>query len=30
MSIDKGTEHRKAYKDCKAIDRSCRNYGSCD
>ena len=34
MSLDKpiakGTEHRKQYKGSKAIDRTCRNHGSCD
>lgn len=29
-SIAKGTEHRKAYKGGKAIDRTCRNHGGCD
>ena len=34
MSLDKsiqhGKEHRKPYRGSKAIDRSCRNHGSCD
>lgn len=33
MSLDKaiehGKEHRKPYYDVKAIDRSCRNHGTC-
>lgn len=33
MSLDKsiqhGKEHRKPYRGSKAIDRSCRNHGSC-
>ena len=33
MSLDKaiqsGKEHRKQYKGAKAIDRTCRNHGSC-
>lgn len=33
MSLDKAIEHgkekRKAYKDSKAIDPTCRNHGSC-
>lgn len=33
MSLDKairsGKEHRKKYYGSKAIDRSCRNHGSC-
>lgn len=33
MSLDKaiknGREHRKEYYGSKAIDRSCRNHGSC-
>ena len=33
MSLDKaiqhGKEHRKPYKGAKAIDRTCRNHGSC-
>lgn len=33
MSMDKGIEHgkerRKPYYGCKAIDKSCRNHGSC-
>lgn len=33
MSLDKaiksGKEHRKPYRGAKAIDRSCRNHGSC-
>ena len=34
MALDKaiksGKEHRKQYRGSKAIDRSCRNHGSCD
>jgi len=34
MSLDKaiahGKEHRKPYIGNKAIDRTCRNHGSCD
>ncbi len=33
MSLDKaiehGKEHRKPYRDNKAVDRGCRNHGSC-
>lgn len=31
MSFDKymGKEHRKQYYGSKAIDRTCRNHGSC-
>ena len=33
MSLDKaiehGKEHRKPYRGVKAVDRSCRNHGSC-
>ena len=33
MSMDKaiahGTEKRKPYRGSRAIDRSCRNHGSC-
>ena len=33
MSLDKsithGKEHRKPYRGAKAIDRTCRNHGSC-
>lgn len=33
MSLDKaiehGKEHRKPYHKAKAIDRTCRNHGSC-
>lgn len=33
MSLDKsilyGKEHRKQYIGAKAIDRTCRNHGSC-
>jgi len=28
-SIAHGKEHRKAYRGAKAIDRACRNHGSC-
>lgn len=34
MSLDKAIEHRKEhrrpYKGAKAVDRTCRNHGSCD
>lgn len=34
MSLDKairyGKEHRKPYYGSKAIDKTCRNHGSCD
>lgn len=34
MSLDKsithGKEHRKPYRGAKAIDRTCRNHGSCE
>ena len=34
MSLDKaiehGKEHRKKYTGSKAIDKTCRNHGSCD
>ena len=34
MSLDKaiehGKEHRKKYHGVKAIDRTCRNHGSCE
>lgn len=34
MALDKavehGREHRKPYRGAKAIDRTCRNHGSCD
>lgn len=33
MSLDKainhGKEHRKQYRGGKAVDRTCRNHGSC-
>lgn len=33
MSLNKsivyGKEHRKPYRGAKAIDRTCRNHGSC-
>lgn len=33
MSMDKGIEHgkehRKPYRGGKAVDKSCRNHGSC-
>ncbi|HOP08480.1 MAG TPA: hypothetical protein PLF13_14505 [candidate division Zixibacteria bacterium] len=33
MSLDKaikhGKEHRKPYRGAKAVDKSCRNHGSC-
>lgn len=34
MSLDKAIEHgkerRKPYKGAKAVDKSCRNHGSCN
>ena len=34
MSLDKsikhGKEHRKEYRGAKAIDKTCRNHGSCE
>lgn len=34
MSLDKAIEHgkeyRKPYRGSKAIDRTCRNHGSCE
>ena len=29
-SIDSGKEKRKHYKGAKAVDRTCRNNGSCN
>ena len=29
-AIDHGKEHRRPYKGAKAIDRTCRNHGSCE
>lgn len=29
-AIRYGKEHRKPYRGAKAVDRSCRNHGSCD
>lgn len=29
-AIEHGKEHRKQYTGAKAIDRTCRNHGSCD
>lgn len=29
-AIIHGKEHRKMYYGSKAIDKSCRNHGSCD
>jgi hypothetical protein len=33
MTLDKaiahGKEHRKPYRGAKAVDRTCRNHGSC-
>lgn len=29
-SITHGKEHRKPYRGAKAIDRTCRNHGSCE
>lgn len=28
-AIEHGKEHRKPYRNPKAIDRACRNHGSC-
>lgn len=28
-AIASGKEHRKAYQGAKAIDRTCRNHGTC-
>lgn len=28
-SIEHGKEHRKPFRGVKAIDRTCRNHGSC-
>jgi hypothetical protein len=28
-AIEHGKEHRKPYSKAKAVDRSCRNHGSC-
>jgi hypothetical protein len=28
-AIEHGKEHRKQYHDVKAVDRTCRNHGSC-
>lgn len=34
MSLDKAIEHlkerRRPYKGAKAVDKTCRNHGSCD
>lgn len=29
-AIDHGKEKRKPYKGAKAVDRTCRNHGSCE
>ena len=29
-AIEHGKEHRKQYTGAKAIDRTCRNHGSCE
>ena len=29
-AIEHGKEHRKPYRGAKAIDRTCRNHGTCD
>lgn len=29
-AITHGKEHRKLYRSAKAIDRTCRNHGSCE
>ena len=28
-AIKSGKEHRKLYRGAKAVDKSCRNHGSC-
>ena len=28
-AIEHGKEHRKEYRGAKAVDRTCRNHGSC-
>lgn len=28
-AIEHGKEHRKQYRGAKAVDKSCRNHGSC-
>ena len=29
-AIEHGKEHRRPYRRAKAIDRTCRNHGSCE
>lgn len=29
-AIEHGKEHREPYRGSKAIDRTCRNHGSCE
>ena len=29
-SIEHGKEHRKPYRGAKAVDKTCRNHGSCE
>lgn len=29
-AIEHGKEHRRQYRGSKAIDRTCRNHGSCE
>ena len=29
-AIEHGKEHRKPYRRAKAVDRTCRNHGSCE
>jgi hypothetical protein len=29
-SIENGKEHRKPYYGAKAVDKTCRNHGSCE
>lgn len=29
-AIEHGKEHRKEYRGSKAIDKTCRNHGTCD
>lgn len=30
QAIRHGKEHRKPYRGAKAVDRTCRNHGSCE
>jgi hypothetical protein len=29
-AIEHGKEHRKPYRNGKAVDKQCRNHGGCD